>query len=110
MSRDSLMLWGARSDAIYGIVSLMQTAYRGTGRIEAPTLYLYGYNDDIIPKAPSFIAASRLKRRDRTGYYRDGYHLLLNDLQAWRVWDDVEGFIRNPSAPLVSRVVGMPRR
>ncbi len=110
MSRDPLMLWGARSDAIYGIVSLMQTAFKGTGRIRPPALYLYGFNDDIIPKVPSFIAATRLKPTDRTGYYRDGYHLLLNDLQGWRVWDDVEGFIRDPKAPLVSGVVGIPKR
>jgi len=110
MSRDPLMLWGARSDAIYGIVDLMQTAYRSTGRIRKPVCYLYGFNDDIIPKAPTFLAASRLKPTDKTGYYRDGYHLLLNDLQAWRVWADVEGFIRDPGAELVSGVVGIPKR
>ena len=110
MGRDPLMVWGARSDAIYGIVSLMQTAYRSTRGLEIPVCYLYGFNDDIIPKSPTFLAASRLRPTDRTGYYRDGYHLLLNDLQAWRVWDDVEGFIRDPNAPLASGVVGIPER
>lgn len=110
MSRDPLMLWGARSDAIYGIVSLMQTAFEGIGRIKAPVLYLYGFKDDIIPKAPSYRSASRLKPTDKTGYYRDGYHLLLSDLQAWRVYGDVEGFIRDPSSPLISGVAPIPKR
>jgi len=110
MSRDPLMLWGARADALYGIVSLMQRAFDMAGGIKVPTLYLYGFRDEVIPKAPSFIAAGRLKPTDKTGYYRDGYHLLLSDLQAWRVYADVAGFIRDPNAPLVSRVGPIPRR
>lgn len=102
MSRDPLMLWGARSDAIYGIIDLMETASQGTGRIKVPTAYFYGYHDEIIPYEPSFEAASRLKPADRTAYYRDGWHLLLIDKQAERVWDDVEAFIRDPAAPLPS--------
>ena len=108
MSRDPLMLWGARADALYGIVSLMQRAYESGGRIEVPVLYLYGFRDEVIPKTPSFAAASRLKASDTTGYYRDGYHLLLSDLQAPRVYADVAGFIRDPSAPLVSGVGPLP--
>lgn len=110
MSNDPLMLWGARSDALYGIVDLMQTAYGATDAIQTPTLYLYGYRDDVIPKAPSFRAASRLKPTDKTGYYRDGYHLLLSDKQAWRVYADVEGFLRDPAAPLTSGVGPIPKR
>jgi alpha-beta hydrolase superfamily lysophospholipase len=110
MSRDPLMLWGARADALYGIVNLMQRAFANAGRIKVPTLYLYGFRDEVIPKAPSFIAAGRLKSTDKSGYYRDGYHLLLSDRQAWRVYADVAGFIRDPDASLVSGVVPIPAR
>jgi len=110
MGRDPLMLWGARTDALYGIVGLMQTGWRDTGRIQAPTLYLYGYRDEIIPRRPSVQAAARLKPTDKTGFYRDGYHLLLSDLQRERVFLDVEGFLRDPTAPLASGVVGIPKR
>jgi acylglycerol lipase len=110
MSRDPLMLWGARADALYGIVGLMQRAYESAGRIAVPVLYLYGYRDEVIPKTPSFTAAGRLKPSDKTGYYRDGYHLLLSDRQAWRVYADVAGFIRDPRAPLVSGVGSIPKR
>ncbi|MGS9164627.1 hypothetical protein ACQWF7_25025, partial [Salmonella enterica subsp. enterica serovar Infantis] len=70
--------------------------------------YLYGYNDEVIPKTATFEAARRLKPDDRSGYYRDGWHLLLVDKQAERVWKDVEGFIRDPAAPLVSQVATIP--
>lgn len=110
MSRDPLMLWGARADALYGIVTLMQRAFDGAAAIKVPALYLYGFRDEVIPKTPSFIAAGRLKTTDQTGYYRDGYHLLLSDLQAWRVYADVAGFIRDAQAPLVSGVGPIPQR
>jgi acylglycerol lipase len=42
MGRDPLMIWGARSDTMYGLVGLMDTAWRSTGRINAPVGYFYG--------------------------------------------------------------------
>ena len=108
MSRDPQLIWGARSDTLYGLVGLMERAWSSIGKVRAPTLYLYGYNDEVIPKTATFEAARRLKPDDRSGYYRDGWHLLLVDKQAERVWKDVEGFIRDPAAPLVSQVATIP--
>jgi len=108
MGNDRLMIWGARPDAVLGLINLMERAWAGTGRIEAPTAYFYGYEDDIIPKDPTFLAAARLKPTDKTAYYRDGYHLLLVDKQRQRVIDDVEGFLRDPTRPLISQVVPIP--
>jgi len=108
MSRDRLMIWGARPDAVVGLIDLMEAAWSDTGRIRAPVAYLYGYEDDIIPKEPSFEAAARLKPTDKTAYYRDGHHLLLIDRQRERVLGDIEGFIRDPTRPLASGVVPLP--
>ena len=108
MGRDPLMLWGARTDVLYGIVNLMQTAWESTGKIRAPTLYLYGSRDEVIPKEAALRAAAGLKPTDKTGYYLDGYHLLLVDNQRERVIRDVEGFLRDPAAPLASGVTGIP--
>ena len=66
---------------MYGLVRLMDTAWRSTGQIAAPVGCFYGARDDIIPPAPSEEAARRLKPTDRTAYYADGYHLLLVDKQ-----------------------------
>ena len=111
MGRDPLMTWGARSDALYGLVGLMDEAWKSTGRIQVPVLYIYGANDQIIPKEPSFEAAMRLKPTDRSAFYAKGWHLMTRDHQGPVVWDDLLSFILDPAAPLPSgapRIPGSP--
>ena len=110
MSRDRLLIFGARPDALYGLMNLMQRGWAETGQIAVPTLYLYGAKDDIIPKAAAFRAAARLKPPNRTAYYAQGHHLLLVDLQAQTVWADVAAFLRDPAAPLPSGAPPIPQR
>ena len=98
MSRDPLMIWGARSDTLYGLVGLMDRGAEAMDGIAAPTLYLYGANDDIIPKHAAFRAARKLGSGARTIYYAKGHHLLTRDLQGPAVWADILTFIRDPSA------------
>ncbi|MDQ2859399.1 MAG: lysophospholipase [Pseudomonadota bacterium] len=102
MSRDPMMIWGARLDTLYGLVTTMERAWREVGEVRAPTLYLYGAHDDIIPKSATRGAVRRLSAAGRTAYYRGGYHLLLRDKQALNVWRDVAAFIADPAAPLPS--------
>lgn len=109
MRDDPLMTWGTRTDTLYGVVDLMQKASASAEHIKVPTLYLYGYRDIVIPKNAAFQAAGRLKPTDKTGYYLDGHHLLLIDEQRERVFEDVLGFLRDPSAPLRSGVVPIPK-
>ena len=108
MSRDPLMIWGARSDTLYGLVGLMDQAAHDVGKAKVPTLYLYGAHDDIIPKHATFRAARQLKSSDQSAYYAKGHHLLTRDLQGAAVWADVLAFIRNPSAPLPSGAPPIP--
>ncbi len=110
MGADPLMIWGARTDALYGLVDTMQHAYSDIGAVRAPTLYLYGAHDEIIPKKPAFRAAARLPPGDRTGFYADGWHLLLRDKQALNVWRDTLAFIRDPRTPLPSGAPAIPSR
>lgn len=113
MGRDPLMIWGARSDALYGLVSLMDRAAKSIGSVRVPILFLYGANDQIIPEDAAFAAAAHLKPEDRSAYYSDGWHLLMRDLQGPVVWADVLAFIRDPDAPLPSgapKVPGSPAR
>jgi alpha-beta hydrolase superfamily lysophospholipase len=109
MGKDPLMLWGARTDTLYGLVDLMQTAWQDTGKIRIPTAYLCGAKDQIIPLRPSLQAAARLPAGDRTAFYADGYHLLLRDLQRDKVIADVAAFIRDPAAAWPSGARAMPR-
>ena len=110
MGRDPNLLWGARMDALYGLLNLMQRGWSETGELKVPTLYACGARDQIIPRSPAFHAAAALPAGDRTAYYADGYHLLLIDLENPKVWDDVAAFIKDPSAPLPSGAPPIPRR
>ncbi len=103
MGRDPLMIWGARSDALYGLVDTMQRAQDDAPRLGAvPTLWMYGAHDEIIPAPATRAAVRRLRPGVRTAWYPDGWHLLLRDLNAERVWADTLAFIRDPAAPLPS--------
>jgi len=108
MGRDPLMEWGARSDALYGLVSTMQHAHDRVSHLKSPTLYLYGAHDPIIPRGAAFSAVRALRPDIRTAYYRDGYHLLTRDEEGPMVWRDVLAFLRDPSGPLPSGVPAIP--
>ena len=109
MGRDPQLIWGARTDALYGLMNLMQRGWSETGSLKIPTLYAYGARDQIIPKDAAFHAAAALPASDRTAYYADGYHLLLIDLENPKVWDDVAAFLKDPGAPLPSGAPPIPR-
>ena len=109
MGRDPLMVWGARSDALYGLVDTMQAAQDQTGRLRGPALYLYGAHDQIIPKGATAKALTHLQPGVRTAYYADGWHLLLRDRQAQTVWGDILAFIKDPAAPLPSGAPRIPK-
>lgn len=98
MGRDPNLLASTRIDAVYGLVNLMSDASADVGKLKAPTLYLYGAHDQIIPKAAAFDAASRLPTSDRTIYYPKGWHLLMRDQGGALVRDDIEAFLRDPKA------------
>ena len=102
MSRDPLIIKSTRVDAIYGIVGLMDAAYRDIDTVETPLLLLYGANDQVIPKDPVRSAIARLNAPYRIAYYPDGYHMLLRDLKGEVVLDDIRHWIERPDAPLPS--------
>ena len=108
MGRDPLMIWGARSDTLYGLVTTMDRAADDVGKAWLPTLYLYGAHDQIIPKKAAFKAASQLKPGARSAYYAKGWHLMMRDHQGPIVWKDILAFIRDPAAPLPSGAPKIP--
>ena len=102
MGRDPLMIWGARSDTLYGLVQTMQNGSEAVGGAAVPTLYLHGSHDQIIPAKAALHAARQLKPTDRSAEYARGYHLLMRDRQGPVVWRDILAWLRDPSAPLPS--------
>ncbi len=69
-------------------------------------LLLYGAHDEIIPPAPVRQMIGELPkdtaRRSRIAYYDNGYHMLMRDLEAKLVLDDIASWIADRAAPLPS--------
>ena len=102
LSRDPKVIKATRVDAIYGLVGLMDRAFDSAGRIDQPLLLLYGENDELVPKQPTLQAiralpdrrtANNPSGRQRVAVYQDGWHMLLRDLKADTVRDDVAAWV-----------------
>jgi len=110
LGRDPLVIKKTRVDTIYGLVSLMETGYKAVGKAEIPALILYGEQDQVIPKAPVLATFGPLvenNEKQRLQLYKNGYHMLLRDLQAKVVWSDIVGWMGNHDASLPSEREGL---
>lgn len=105
---DSRILKYARMDAVYGLVSLTGDAFRAAPRLYVPALVLYGRKEDIVPRRAREALLEELPDSGnwRLAEYKDGYHLLLRDLNAELVLADIVAWIADRNAPLPS---GMER-
>ena len=108
--RDPDQTLSTRFDVLYGLVDLMEAAGQGLGDVDVPTLFLYGARDDLVPDRAVRQALERAGPRPglRTVFYEDGYHLLNRDLQAVRVFADIEAWLRNEAATLPSGAGPIP--
>ena len=97
---------------VHGVVSLMENAHRAAPKLpeNVPMLLTYGAKDIVIPERGVRRTAKKLPSHVRTAYYPNGYHMLLRDLQAELVFDDVLAFLKDPNAPLPSSVAEVPGR
>lgn len=102
LGRDPLVIKDTRTDAVYGLVNLMDVALEAARRLPIPTLVLYGEMDEIIPRGATALMIDRLDSRHRIALYPDGYHMLFRDHQAEVVWRDVLTWIEATDAPLPS--------
>lgn len=106
LGRDPLIIKETRIDAVYGLADLMDEALASGERFTAPALILYGERDQIIPREPTrrFIASrpEAARAAQRLAVYEWGYHMLLRDLQAERVWRDLAVWMADRQAPLPS--------
>jgi acylglycerol lipase len=104
LGRDPNMIFATRLDAVYGLVRLMERAYKAADKLPQQTLVLYGARDQIIPRPALTATVAKLPPSVRTIEYPEGYHMLTRDLQAERVWSDIAAFIADPGGPLPSNL------
>ncbi|MDR3436815.1 alpha/beta hydrolase [Telmatospirillum sp.] len=105
LSRDPLVIKETRVDAIHGLCDLMDDAARSPAKLHVATLLLYGDNDEVVPAEPTLAAMAALPDDPKAAthaLYASGYHMLLRDLEAKIVLNDIIAWIRNPAAPLPS--------
>lgn len=106
LGRDPKVIKATRVDAIYGLVNLMDAALEKSARLDQRLLILYGEKDEVIPKKPTAMMLGRLPEvapgQRRLALYREGYHMLLRDLQAEVPWRDIVHWIADPAKPLPS--------
>ena len=105
LGRDPLVIKATRVDAIEGLVDLMDRAAAAAPLDRLPTLVLYGEHDQIIPAEAAWAMVARLPRQaasPRVAVYPQGWHMLLRDLDAATVIDDVAAWIADPDRPLPS--------
>jgi alpha-beta hydrolase superfamily lysophospholipase len=110
LGRDPLVIKETRIDAFYGLIDLMDDALAASARFDRDALILLGKHDNLIPSGPTGLMLSRMPPANegdrRVALYRNGYHMLLRDLQAPVVHRDVAHWIAtrkaNPTAALPS--------
>ena len=111
LARDPLFQHSTRTDAVYGLVNLMDEARRAPGKLIAPPpiLFLYGKNDQVIPKEPTEAVVKALGDRAEVHRYEHGYHMLLRDLDAKLVWQDLADWIDRRTATAAAAVPARAR-
>ena len=101
--RDPLFLKSTRTDAIYGLVNLMDEAFMDAPRMApVPLLLVYGGKDQVIPPASTEAMARTLGPNATVKRYPNGYHMLLRDLDASARWADIAAWIAAKSGVQLS--------
>lgn len=97
-SADPLVIKETRTDAIAGLVALMDRALASAPKLDQDILLLTGDKDEIIPAGALDDFQDRLSTGETTTFsYPDGYHMLLRDLQRAKVFADVVAWIDDRS-------------
>lgn len=105
LGRDPLVIKETRVDAVWGITNLMDAALAGAAVFDAPSLILYGANDDIIPARATLDMLAKLpppRSARKVAIYDAGFHMLLRDLKAETSWHDILAWLDDPDSGLPS--------
>ncbi len=102
MSADPLVQKKARVDTVYGLVQLMDDAYVDVPQVKTPTLFLYGEQDQVVPRPPVESSVRRFGVPVTYVFYPEGYHMLTRDIQRKQVLDDMQSWLERPATAVPS--------
>ena len=108
LGKDPLIIKETRVESIYGLVNLMDHASSNSHLISTNTFFLYGEKDEVIPKEPIIQFLQTMKKNKKINHtvslYKNGFHMLLRDLKASILWDDIDAWISSETSPFPSVV------
>jgi acylglycerol lipase len=103
---DPLVIKETRIDALWGLTNMMDLAAAAAAGADRRSLIMYGSREDVLPDSAVVASLRRMPPADAGGpvvaVYPQGYHMLLRDLGAEAVLDDIAAWITDPAAPLPS--------
>ncbi len=97
LDSDPLVLRKTRVASLHGLTNLMDSAYYNASYLGGKILLLYGDKDEIIPKNAIYAFLKGLfssgAQGKTVGFYENSYHLLLRDLKAKVIWQDITAWV-----------------
>lgn len=99
LSKDPLVIKETRADAAHGLTDLMDEALASAPLQKGPFLLLYGAREDIIPPKSTTLFLENLPPDCdcQLRYFPNGYHMLLRDLQAQAVYQEILDYLASKS-------------
>lgn len=100
LGRDPLIIKRTRVDALWGLVNLMDSARAAAPSLHHESLILYGAKEDILPPEAwrTMIETLPSDGNWKLRLYSSGFHMLLRDLNAAAVIEDVGRYVLDPTA------------
>lgn len=99
LASDPLYLAPPSAREMFGLVRLTDRAFEAAPTVALPALMILGEQDQIVPNDIVERVFARLPGETEIIRYEDGWHLLLRDLQAPRVWADIARFTLSQPKP-----------
>jgi alpha-beta hydrolase superfamily lysophospholipase len=100
LGRDPLVIKATRIDTMHGLTNLMDTALARAQQLRLPTLVQYGEHDQVIPQQPTLLMLEKMPVSTKKAFYKNGYHMLLRDLQGEKPLADIVAWITDHNRPL----------
>lgn len=98
LARDPWYLAAPTPREILGLVRVLDAAAAAAEGAAMPALLLLGEKDQIVPVEKTRTVFARLPGETRAIAYPEGWHLLLRDRQAARVWADAGNWVLERAA------------
>ncbi len=102
LARDPLTIRKTRFSTLRGLTDSMDAAQAAAPSIVAPSLFLYGGHDDLVPEEATAAMWRRLPAGARRGFYPNAHHLMLRDLDRQAPTGDILAWLATPGRLLPS--------